>query len=68
MPESAKEGKRGLAEGLDTGLGPRDRGFKSRSPDQTRQFSVRKLAGLSLLEPISSSKISHLHTGVSPCH
>ena len=38
----------GLAKfGIAPGLGPGDRGFKSRSPDQNRQFSVRKLAVLS---------------------
>ena len=37
----------GLAKfGIAPGLGPGDRGFKSRSPDQNRQFSVRKLAVL----------------------
>ena len=31
-------------------LGPGDRGFKSRSPDQNRQFSVRKTGGFDILE------------------
>ena len=33
MPESAKEGAEVLLEGSDIGLGSRDRGFESRSPD-----------------------------------
>ena len=41
----------GLAKfGIAPGLGPGDRGFKSRSPDQNRQFSVRKLAVLTFLK------------------
>lgn len=34
MPESGKEGARGLAESLDTGLGAGCRGFKSLHSDQ----------------------------------
>ena len=34
-------------------LGPGDRGFKSRSPDQNRQFSVRKLAVLTFWKGFS---------------
>ena len=44
MPESTKEGARGLPEGSDIGLGPGCREFESRHSDQNRQFSVRKLA------------------------
>ena len=35
VPESAKEGTTCLAEGSDIGLGPGDRGFKSRNPDHS---------------------------------
>ena len=34
MPESAKDGARGLAEGSDIGLGSRDRAFESPHSDQ----------------------------------
>ena len=34
-------------------LGPRDRGFKSRSPDQNRQFSSQKLAVLTFWKGFS---------------
>ena len=34
-------------------LGPGDRGFKSRSPDQNRQFSSRKPAVLTFLKGFS---------------
>ena len=44
----------GLAKfGIAPGLGPGDRGFKSRSPDQSRQFSVRKLAVLTFWKGFS---------------
>ena len=44
----------GLAKfGIAPGLGPGDRGFKSRSPDQNRQFSVRKLAVLTFWKGFS---------------
>ena len=46
VPESAKEGARGLSEGSDIGLGPGCREFESRHSDQNRQFSLRKLAVL----------------------
>ena len=44
----------GLAKfGIAPGLGPGDRGFKSRSPDQNRQFSSRKPAVLTFLKDFS---------------
>lgn len=53
MPESAKDGARGLAEGSDIGLGPGCREFESRHSDQNRQFSVRKLAVLTFSKVFS---------------
>ena len=46
-------------------LGPRDRGFKSRSPDQNRQFSVRKLAVLTFWKGFSlfiAAQFLNLHS------
>ena len=42
MPESAKEGARGLAEGLDTGLGEHFQTFESHTPDQTPPDRAKK--------------------------
>lgn len=44
--KGAKKDRKKLEKSSVSYLGPGDRGFKSRSPDQNRQFSVRKLAVL----------------------
>ena len=42
MPESAKEGATGLAEGSDIGLGQHSQTFESHIPDQTALNEVKK--------------------------
>ena len=42
MPESAKDGARGLAEGLDIGLGEHFQTFESHTPDQTLPNRAKK--------------------------
>lgn len=46
VAETIKNHQKRLEKSFLTSLGPGDRGFKSRSPDQNRQFSVRKLTVL----------------------
>ena len=53
----------GLAKfGIAPGLGPGDRGFKSRSPDQNRQFSSRKPAVLTFRKDFSLFIAVHILT------
>ena len=60
--KGAKKKRKMLEKSSTSYLGPGDRGFKSRSPDQNRQFSSRKPAVLTFIKDFSLFIAVHILT------